>query len=211
MRFGAHIEPPERPGTRKGPPGEPLRSPRGNFSSTPGLPKRVYFCSQGVLPLSRIGLGFRFVACFALFSAIAGLAQQSATTPPGPVPPAILAAKTIFISNSGASSALYSGGQNRAYNQLYASLQASRFFEMVGDPADADLVLELQISDSGPGSATFRLVIYDRKTHFVLWTLLEPINVCNRQKTCDSNFDEALPVLLLNFEKLAGKAPGAAH
>jgi hypothetical protein len=144
-----------------------------------------------------------------LFSTIAGLAQQPATTPPGPVPSAILAAKKIFISNFGASSALYSGGQDRAYNQLYAALQISGFFEMVSDPSDADLVLELQISDSGPNFATFKLLIYDRKTHFLLWTLLEPISVCNRQKTCDSNFDEALLVLLLNFEKLAGKAPGA--
>ena len=159
--------------------------------------------------MSRIGLGFRFFACFALFSTIAGLAQQPATTPPGPVPSAILSAKKIFISNFGASSALYSGGQDRAYNQLYAALQISGFFEMVSDPSDADLVLELQISDSGPNFATFKLLIYDRKTHFLLWTLLEPISVCNRQKTCDSNFDEALLVLLLNFEKLAGKAPGA--
>jgi hypothetical protein len=161
--------------------------------------------------LSRIGYGLRIFACSALFSAIAGLAQQSATTPPGPVPPSILAAKKIFLSNSGASTTTFSGGPNRAYNQLFAALQASGFFEMAGDPSDADLVLELQIFDSGPGSATFRLLIYDRKTRFLLWTLQEPINVCSRQKTCDSNFDEALPVLLLNFEKLAGKAPGAAR
>jgi len=158
--------------------------------------------------MSRIGPGFRFLTCFLLFSSFAALAQQSATTPPGPVPPSILAAKKIFLSNSGAYSSLYSGGQDRAYNQLYAALQASGFFEMAGDPSEADLVLELQISDPAPPSATFRLLIYDRKTHFLLWTLLEPITTCGRQKTCDSNFDEALLVLLLNFEKLAGKSPG---
>lgn len=161
--------------------------------------------------MRRIGYGLRFIVCATLFSAVAGLAQQSATTPPGPVPPSILAAKKIFLSNSGTASSLYSGGPNRAYNQLFAALQTSGFFDLVGDPSDADLVLELQTNDSGSGSATFRLLIYDRKTHFLLWTLLEPINVCSRQKTCDSNFDEALPVLLLNFEKLAGKAPGAAR
>jgi hypothetical protein len=161
--------------------------------------------------MSRIGPGFRLVACFFLFSGFAALAQQSATTPPGSVPPAILAAKKIFLSNSGASNALYSGGQNRAYNQLYAALQTSGFFDLAADPSDADLVLELQIYDSGPGSATFKLLIYDRKTHFLLWTLLEPISLCNRQKTCDANFDEALPVLFLNFEKLAGKGPGTAR
>ena len=164
--------------------------------------------------MSRIGLGCRLFACFAcfaLFLAFSGLAQQPSTTPPGPVPPAILTAKNIFISNSGASSPLYSGGQNRAYNQLYAALLVSGSFEMVSDPSVADLVLELQISDSGPGSATFKLLIYDRKSHFLLWTLLEPISNCSRQRTCDSNFDDALAVLLLNFEKLAGKTPGAAR
>jgi hypothetical protein len=161
--------------------------------------------------MSHISLGSRFIACYALISAFTALAQQPATTPPGPVPPAILAAKKIFLSNSGAPSAFYSGGQNRAYNQFYAALQNSGFFEMVGDPVDADLVLELQLFDSGPGSGTFKLLIYDRKTHFLLWTLLEPINICSRQKTCDANFDEALPVLLLNFEKLAGKAPGVGR
>ena len=98
----------------------------------------------------RIGFGLRFFACFALFSSFSGLALQPATTPPGPVPPAILAAKKIFLANSGTFSSLYSGGQNRAYNQLYAALQASGFFEMVGDPSDADLVLDLQTYGLGP-------------------------------------------------------------
>jgi hypothetical protein len=161
--------------------------------------------------MSRFALCFRFFVCFVLFSAFAALAQQPATTPPGPVPPAILAAKKIFISNSGSYSHTYSGGQDRAYNQLYAALQGSGFFETVSDPSDADLVLELQIFDTSSVSAVFKLLIYDRKSHFLLWTLLEPISDCSRQKTCDANFDEALPVLLLNFEKLAGKSPGAAR
>lgn len=161
------------------------------------------------LPLNRIGLGLRLAAGVAFLSALYAFAQQPATTPPGPVPPAILAAKTIFLSNSGTASVLYSGGQNRAYDQFYAALQAAGVFHLVEDPADADLVLEIELIDSGPGTAKFRLLIYDRKTHFLLWTLLEPIGFCNRQKTCDTNFDDALPALLLNFEKLAGKTPGA--
>lgn len=197
--------------SRNGLPGNPFCFPESDFFCSAEVARTVYFCSQGVLRMSRICLRFRFFACFVLFSWFAALAQQSATTPPGPVPPAILAAKKIFLSNSGAPYMLYSGGSNRAYNQLFAALQASGFFEMATDPSEADLVLELQIFDSGPGSATFRLLIYDRKTHFLLWTLLEPISACGRQKTCDANFDEALPVLLLNFEKLTGKAPGAAH
>ena len=161
--------------------------------------------------MSRFALRIRFAACFALFSVLPGIAQQPATTPAGPVPPAILAAKKIFLSNSGISSTVYSGGQNRAYNQFYEALQGSGFFQMVGDPSDADLVLELQFANSGPGPDIFKLLIYDRKTRFLLWTLLEPITICNRQRTCDTNFDDALLVLLLNFEKLAGKAPNVVR
>jgi hypothetical protein len=169
------------------------------------------FTHQEEFPLKRLGFAFFFAVCAALLSSIAALAQQSLTAPAGPVPPAILAAKKIFLSNSGASSALYSGGPNRAYNQFYAALQTAGVFEMVADPSDADLILEIQIAEFGAGQANFRLVIYDRKSHFVLWTVLEPIRFCNRQKTCDGNFDDALPALLLNFEKLAGKGPIATQ
>jgi hypothetical protein len=161
--------------------------------------------------MNRIYSGFCIFACLTLFSPYPVLAQQSATTPPGPVPSAILAAKKVFISNSGAFSIFYSGGPNRAYNQFYAALQASGTLEIVADPSDADLVLELQIANTTPESANFKLLIYDRKTHFLLWTLVEPISTCGRQKTCDANFDEALPILLVNFEKLAGKSPGTTH
>jgi len=69
----------------------------------------------------RTGFSFRFVACAALLSAVAALAQQPATTQAsaGPVPPAIFAAKKIFVSNAGADSGLFpspfSGDPNRGY------------------------------------------------------------------------------------------------
>jgi hypothetical protein len=163
------------------------------------------------IPLSRTGFGRPFIASAILLSALSAFAQQPATTPPGPVPSAIPAAKTIFLSNPGTVRGLYTGEPNRAYEQFYVALQSTGLFQLAGDPADADLVLQLQVIDAGPGASTFKLLIYDRKTHFLLWTLLEPIKACNRPKTCDSNFDDALPALLLNFEKLAGKTPGALH
>ncbi|HZL50418.1 MAG TPA: hypothetical protein VFC37_05650 [Terracidiphilus sp.] len=57
----------------------------------------------------------------------------------------------------------------------------------------------------------FRLVIYDIKTHYVLWALTEAIDAANLQKTHDRNFDDALTRLVLDFESLTGKAPAAAH
>lgn len=172
--------------------------------------------------MSRIGFGFRSIVCAALLSAAAVLAPQFVFAQAAPVPSAILAAKTIFVSNAGADSGLFpspfSGNTSRSYNQFYAALKASGQFELVGDPGAADLVLELQlIAPNGPSEANkqkgaseplpmFRLVVYDRKTHYALWTLTRSIEIAYLQKTHDRNFDEALSALLLDFETLAGKA-----
>jgi hypothetical protein len=184
----------------------------------------VYFYSQEDFPLIRIGLRFRFAVCAVLLSAVAALAQQPAATPTGLIPPAIPSAKKIFVSNAGGDSGLFpspfSGDASRGYTQFYAALQAAGQFELVADPADADLVLELKLTaPSGPafskevnkenGAADplpmFRLAIYDRKSHYVLWTLTQSVGYAVGQKNHDRNFDVAILVLLNKFQQLAGK------
>ena len=144
---------------------------------------------------------------------------------PGHVPPALLAAKTIFLSNGGADSGLFpqpfSGDPNRGYDALRAALVSSGKHELVDDPAQADLVLELQLTaPNGPSSGNkqkgasdplpmFRLTIYDRPTHYVLWALTESIDVALLQKTHDKNFDQAVADLALDFDQLTGKQPAA--
>lgn len=180
--------------------------------------------------MNRIGFAVRSIVCAALLSAVAALAQQPAYTQAGPVPPAILAAKKIFVSNAGGDSGLFpapfSGDPNRAYTQLYAALKAANQFEVVADPGEADLVLELQLtSPSGPAWDTrvnkvngasdplpmFRLVIYDRKTHFILWTITQSIDLAFLQKSHDRNFDAAILVLMEKFQQLAGKPVTPFH
>ncbi|MGA2888512.1 MAG: hypothetical protein ABSE51_10705 [Terracidiphilus sp.] len=177
--------------------------------------------------MSRIAFLIRPVACAALFSAVAAFAQQPAYTMAGPVPPAIRAAKSVFVSNAGSDSGLFpepfSGDPNRAYTEFYAALKATGHFELVADPSQADLVLELQlIAPNGPSNGSkvngasdplpmFRLVVYDRKTHYVLWALAESIEGAIGQKSHDRTFDEALTRLLNKLDVLAGKSPTAAH
>jgi hypothetical protein len=167
------------------------------------------------------------VLCGALFTASAAFAQQTAPAPAAPVPPAILSAKRIFVSNAGGDSGLFpspfSGDPSRGYNQLYAGIKANSQFELVADPAQADLVLELSLTaPNGPtrGSKVngasdpvpmFRLVVYDAKTHFILWAFTESVDIAFLQKTHDRNFDEALTALVLEFESLAGKAQSVTH
>jgi hypothetical protein len=177
--------------------------------------------------VSKTSFAIRIALFATLVPSVAALAQQPAQAP---VPEAIRTATKIFLSNAGADSGLFpspfSGDTNRAYNQFYAGLKANSQYELVGDPSDADLVLELQLS--APVGSTrsmstnkvngasdpvpmFRLVVYDRKTHFVLWAFTQSVEVAYLQKTHDRNFDDALNFILLAFESLSGKAQTATH
>lgn len=144
-----------------------------------------------------------------------------------PVPSAIRNARTVFVSNAGADSGLFpqpfTGDPNRGYMEFYSNLKATGQFQLVDDPAAADVVVELQLTaPSGPskpnkinGAADplpmFRLTIWDRKTHFVLWTLTESIDFALTQKSHDRNFDSALDAIVEDFERLTGKTPPAAR
>lgn len=177
--------------------------------------------------MSSLGSVIRITFCTTILTTAAVLAQQPFTTPGGPVPPAILTAKTIFVSNAGADSGLFpepfSGDPSRGYRELYADLKAAGQFELVDDPASANLVLELGLTAPyGPTNGSkqngasdplpmFRLVIYDRKTHYVLWTLTESVELAFLQKTHDRNFDSALEILVEDFEALSGKPIPAPH
>ncbi len=146
---------------------------------------------------------------------------------PGHVPAALLAAKTVFLSNAGADSGLFpqpfSGDPNRGYDGFYAALKQSGKHELVDDPGKADLVLELQLTaPNGPSSGSkqngasdplpmFRLTIYDRQTHYILWALTESIDVAILQKTHDKNFEQALLDLVFDFDQVTGKLPPRAQ
>ena len=174
-----------------------------------------------------------FLVCSCLSLAVAaavtttGFAQMPAYDEAGPVPPALTAAKTIFVSNAGADSGLFpepfSGDSDRAYTEFYAALKATGNYTLVGDPARADLVLELRLfAPYGPTNANkqngtadprpmFRLVVYEGKSHYILWTVTESIELAFLQKTHDKNFDIALSEILNQFLKIVGKPPAAAH
>lgn len=171
----------------------------------------------------------RFVelVCATLLFAVAAGAQ--APPPPAslaPVPPALLNAKTVFISNAGADSGLFphpfSGDPDRAYNEFYADIQGWGRYQIVTDPSGADMVFELRlIAPNGPSNPNkvngasdplpmFRVVIFDRKTHYVLWALTESIEQANLQKTHDRNFDEALTRITLDLKRLTSASTSAA-
>ena len=168
--------------------------------------------------MSLKSIGFVLLAslCFVTLYRIPAGAQNSAG-----VPPAIRSATKLFVSNAGANSGLFprpfSGRPDRAYNQFSSALKTDGKYSLVSDPSEADLDLELQlIAPAGPTNADkqkgasdplpeFRLTIYDRKSHYILWTLTESIGVASFQRTHDRNFDQTLNLLVADFQQLTGK------
>jgi hypothetical protein len=178
--------------------------------------------------MKKIVFAIQSALCTVFFAAALALAQEPTTaTPQAPVPSAIRTASKIFVSNAGGDGGLFpspfSGDPNRGYNQFYAGLKANGQYQLVVDPSEADLVLELRLTaPNGPIRGTrvsgeadprpmLRLLTYDRKTHYVLWAFTQSIEVALLQKNQDRNFDEALTTILLEFESLSGKAQAATH
>jgi hypothetical protein len=163
----------------------------------------------------------------ALLSGAFAVAQEPATPASAPIPQTLLNAKKIFISNAGADSGLFphpfSGDPDRAYNEFYADVASWGRYQFVATPSEADLVFELRLNaPNGPSNADkqkgasdplpmFRLVIYDRPTHYVLWALTESIAPAALQKTHDHNFDEALASLVLDAGRLTKSLPAGMH
>ena len=172
--------------------------------------------------MSKISLVLLTLVYGGLLSGSAVFAQKPAAGSMAPIPPALRAEK-VFVSNAGADSGLFpapfSGDPDRPYAGFYATLKARGECTLVPDPSDADLVLELRLTAPyGPsepnkvkGAADplpmLRLVIYDRKTHYVLWALTESIEYAFLQKTHDRNFDEAIGRLVDDFARVRHAQP----
>jgi len=108
---------------------------------------------------------------------------QSRQVEPGPIPTQITTAKKVFIANGGGDEPgiyepFFSGGADRTYNEFYAGIKSSGRYELVGSPAEADLLFDIQftvIPDKRPSGiwgsngtsdnydAVFRLEIRDRR------------------------------------------------
>jgi len=148
-------------------------------------------------------------------------AQQSgqSTVPPGPVPPQILAAKKIFISNVPGEQFRFPRNAEddpyRPYNQFYASLKTWGYFELASAPADADLVLEIRLSarpvlssatvQAPVHEAYFEVTVRDPKTQVGLWWLAERLQGANRAATGEKNYNQAMAKVVNDLKRLVGQ------
>ena len=133
-----------------------------------------------------------------------------------PVPPQIVWAQTVFVSNGGADNyfdMLVTGGADRAYNSLYADLQQANWYQLVSAPADADLILEIRAVApavyDGKGVVAYNpqliLSVLDPQTRAVLWTTTANVRALGRQKQRDHGFDQSIAVLVDKLAQVTGQ------
>ncbi len=147
-------------------------------------------------------------------------AQEAAEV--APVPPQILTSRKAFVSNAGLDSVSLAafkraGDPDLPYRHFYAAMKNWGKYELVSAPGDADLVFEIRFTAplESFGSSTgytpqLGLTILDAKTHFKLWTLVEPVNGAFRKAAWDKNVNQGMTDLMEDLKKLAGASPAAA-
>jgi len=153
-------------------------------------------------------------ACPALWAQSATISKGKTQVVPGPVPAQIMNAKSVFISNTAPdgmpSNILENFGEpNRPYDQLYAAMKTWGRYELADSPEPADLVMEIHFMRSyatgglGEG-AEFYLSILDTKTHYVLWTLVEPVKAAVRKVSWEKNIDDSVGRLVSDLKVMGG-------
>ena len=157
---------------------------------------------------SRARIAITFLS-LTLFSA-----AQTKNPPNAPLPAALTTATKLFIGNAGDQE---NADCLRSYNVFYQGVSALGRFQLVADPAQADLVLELHYelalgqSIAGREGQTavrqFRVVIQDPRTRIVLWSLTERTNYALFQSNRNKDLDETVGALVADFNVLAAPQP----
>ena len=153
------------------------------------------------------------VLAWFLIAAATAPAQESLPVS-APVPPQVLSAQTVFVSNGGGSNYYenFTGGSNRAYNTLYAELQRSNRYRLVNSPSEADVIFEIrgiapEVSNGDSVSSNPQLIlsIIDPKTRTVLWTTNSNVRAFGRKKNRDKALDESVAVAVNKFDEVTGQ------
>jgi hypothetical protein len=169
----------------------------------------------------RAAVRISYAVFAALLIVVPASGQQTKEAAAAPVPSQIVAARKVFIANAGADIVAQStfkraGQPDQAYNHFYSAMQNWGRYELVAAPADADLVFEIRFTAPLYYNGTlatyepqFGLNIVDAKTHFLLWSLAEPVEGAFRKATWLKNFDQGLDLLMGDLKKLSASSLAA--
>lgn len=143
-------------------------------------------------------------------------AQQPNPTPApaAPIPPQILSAHTVFVSNGGGSNYfdMFTGGPDRPYNTFYADLQQPNRYQLVSSPAQADVIFEIRgiapaVSEGDVVGYNPQLIlsIIDPQTKAILWTSTANVRALGTQKHRDQGLDQSVAVLVDKLSRVTGQ------
>lgn len=143
------------------------------------------------------------------------LAAQQTNSNAGPIPPQLLNAHTVFVSNGGGSNYFedFGGGANRAYSTFYKQLKHTKHYVLVSSPAQADVIFEIRAiapAESGPHSIESYnpqviLRILDPKTNAVLWTESANVRATGTKNRRDRQFDQSVAILVDKLAVVTGQ------
>jgi hypothetical protein len=187
----------------------------------------VYEAEEGKSDMLR--LINAMIVCFAVAAFVPGAIaqqgnkqQQTKELVSAPIPAQILNAKKVFISNEGEqvdpSGEYFGGSPNQCYNRFYEAIKNLGQYELVSVPIDADIIYGIShiehafrtMSGGKDWRDAFKLVVSDPKTHVVLWTLVEQIEISVLEKHRIKNFNLAMDILVEDLKKLTAQAAIAA-
>lgn len=140
-------------------------------------------------------------------------AQQPANGAPqvtlAPMPDLIRSAKKVFISNIGADAPSwqffsYTEMPNEPYQSFYMAMKAWGHYSLVDDPSQADLVAEIHFR-TYETSPALGLSLIDARTHFTLWTLVQPVNGAFRKATWRKNYLAGVNDLMQQLEQITAQ------
>jgi|HubBroStandDraft_4_1064222.scaffolds.fasta_scaffold170137_3 hypothetical protein len=138
-----------------------------------------------------------------MLAPVCTVAQQPA--PPAPIPTPILSAQKVFIANGGMDAVSLQSfrrlglSDNEPYNSFYDAMKDWGHYRLVDSPADADLVLTLRFTAP---QLQISFDILDAKTHFLLWTITQPVQPAALKNTWRKNITAANASLVTSFRKL---------
>jgi hypothetical protein len=164
----------------------------------------------------------------AILSTSAAVAQLP--SPAGelaPVPRQVLTARAVLIANGasetyGADSyyrlTKYDGGPNRAYDSFYNEVKSWNHYSLVGETADADVVLVVKFtnpvvdrmkqrpttdqSNDWIYDPQLNLSINDPRTGLPLWTITEHIEPGGERAEANQRYDDAVVRLVDDLKRL---------
>jgi len=141
-------------------------------------------------------------------------AAQANTAVAAPVPTQILSAKKVFVSNMGVDAYALPAFKkeqevDKPYNRFYAAMKTWGRYALVDNPDHADLVFEIRFvaplaywGNLATYAPQFGLAIVDAKTHFTLWTMVEPVEGAFRKATWHKNFSQGMTNLMDDLKKV---------